>query len=124
MNREDQVKFCKICQNRSFSMDKGVICSLTNEPATFVDECPDFKLDDVAAQEELAREKKQAEVDLEEETGGLSSFGIKDGRTAGIFMIVGAIVWFFAGIMFLNRIFFYPFFLVIAGIAVWVKAKK
>ena len=46
MTREEQLVFCKKCQNRKFDMQKGIICGLTMEKATFQDQCPDFKLDE------------------------------------------------------------------------------
>jgi len=45
MTREEQVFFCKQCENRKASA-QGLICSLTGEKATFENECPDFKKDE------------------------------------------------------------------------------
>lgn len=45
MNRLEQVKICKTCENRGFDPRKGVICSLTNDIASFDDKCDAFQLD-------------------------------------------------------------------------------
>lgn len=43
MTREEHLKFCKICEKQKFDPKKGIVCSLTNEVATFESECPDFE---------------------------------------------------------------------------------
>ncbi len=45
MTREEQLRFCKVCELHSFDPKKGMTCSLTGERATFEDDCPDFKGD-------------------------------------------------------------------------------
>ncbi|MCU4158363.1 site-2 protease family protein [Carboxylicivirga sp. A043] len=42
MDRKYQLEFCKICDNREFSRDKGIICKLTGDIAKFENDCPDF----------------------------------------------------------------------------------
>lgn len=42
MDRKYQLEFCKICENRKFSSDKGIICKLTGDIAKFENDCPDF----------------------------------------------------------------------------------
>jgi len=44
MTTEEKLKICKICQNKSFSNEKGLICGLTNEKPDFENECPHFIL--------------------------------------------------------------------------------
>jgi len=39
MTREEQVKFCKMCVNKSFVSSQGLICKLTNQKADFQFEC-------------------------------------------------------------------------------------
>lgn len=39
-----QVLFCATCKNKSKSLMHGVICKLTENPATFEDKCPDYSL--------------------------------------------------------------------------------
>ena len=43
MNRAKQLEFCKICENQKFDTQKGIICSLTNDKADFIETCPSFK---------------------------------------------------------------------------------
>jgi hypothetical protein len=45
MTRQEQLRQCKKCLNRKYDLNKGVICSLTGDVATFQDKCPDFNLD-------------------------------------------------------------------------------
>ena len=36
MTREERLKFCSICQKRQMDMQRGLVCSLTNEYATLM----------------------------------------------------------------------------------------
>jgi hypothetical protein len=45
MTRQQQLEFCKVCTKRKFDRSKGVVCSLTDEHATFVGECESFDKD-------------------------------------------------------------------------------
>jgi Zn-dependent protease len=45
MDRQYQIEFCKVCANQKFDWNKGIICSLTGERATFDQECPNFNGD-------------------------------------------------------------------------------
>jgi hypothetical protein len=42
MNRSYQLQFCKVCRNKSFSSEKGIVCGLTNEHADFTTSCKHF----------------------------------------------------------------------------------
>jgi hypothetical protein len=46
MTREEHIKFCEKCKNRDFDPQKGIICSLTSEIATFEKECSNYILDE------------------------------------------------------------------------------
>lgn len=46
MTREERLKFCSICQKRQMDMQRGLVCSLTNEYATFDEKCTDFEADE------------------------------------------------------------------------------
>lgn len=48
MTREEQLEYCKICLERKFDKQRGIICSLTDNIASFESECLDFKKDNVA----------------------------------------------------------------------------
>ena len=45
MTRDQHLEFCSRCINRKFDSDKGIICSLTNDIATFESSCSDYKVD-------------------------------------------------------------------------------
>lgn len=55
MTREEQVKFCKSCVNRSFASSQGLICKLTNQKADFQFECVNYQLDEVLIKKEEQR---------------------------------------------------------------------
>ena len=44
-SQENIAKWCSNCDLQDFKPKVGVTCSLTNEKANFVDECPSFNLD-------------------------------------------------------------------------------
>jgi len=124
MTREDHLAFCQQCLLRKFNLKKGIVCSLTGEHGAFDPTCPDYQEDE---KEKKAIEKKEAEIqqqELEEETLGFSSVGIKDPTIAGFIALAIAAAWFVAGIIYLDRIFFYPIFLVVIGIWAIAKGQK
>jgi len=45
MEREERLAYCKKCKKRKFSREKGLVCSITDEYATFDDTCLDFEED-------------------------------------------------------------------------------
>lgn len=124
MTREERVKSCEICLKRKFSFQQGIICGITDAVAVFEGKCIDFKEDEKAVEQvELKNEIRQKEK-IEEDSLGLSKFGIKSGITAGIIFIVLAIIWFVVGIVAFNRVFFYPAALVIIGLIAIGKGVK
>jgi hypothetical protein len=42
MKREEHLKFCEICTNKKFDLNKGIICGLTLKIADFEDNCENF----------------------------------------------------------------------------------
>jgi len=48
MERAEQLKLCKICAKRKFDFNRGIICGLTDEPATFEGTCDTYEKDDEA----------------------------------------------------------------------------
>lgn len=42
MNREEHLKFCKVCTNKTVSFEKGITCFLTGEQAAFEISCPNY----------------------------------------------------------------------------------
>ena len=45
MTREQHLEYCKVCLNRKMNIKVGLVCSLTDEKADFIDTCKDFNLD-------------------------------------------------------------------------------
>ena len=48
MNREEQLKFCRICKNKVKDLNKGLICGITGTHADFEDSCAFFSEDSEA----------------------------------------------------------------------------
>jgi len=122
--KKELFELCKQCVNQKFTMEKGMVCSLTNEKASFIETCKDF-IEDPVAKRQFEEKKLQTEIyEIEEESLGLSTFGIKNGVIAGKIAIFGAIIWLILGVVYMNRIFFYPFFLIFIGVVAWKKGIK
>lgn len=47
MTREEHLEFCSVCKNRLLDLKQGLICSLTDEKASFEYECSDFIHDEM-----------------------------------------------------------------------------
>ncbi|MBK3517344.1 RDD family protein [Carboxylicivirga marina] len=45
MNRQERLRYCKACTHQKFDTHKGIICSLTNNPAEFEVSCTTYKED-------------------------------------------------------------------------------
>ena len=120
MDRAHQLSFCKQCKLRDFSKDQGIICSLTEAKATFEDECPDYQVDQAMMERNKEMEREYLESQQASDSLGLNVFGIKNQILAGSIAIIGAIVWFVAG-LFADRIFFYPPILFILGLVTLIQ---
>jgi len=46
MTRQERLEYCKICNNKSFSPNRGIICAITDNVATFEHTCQSFLLDE------------------------------------------------------------------------------
>ena len=100
MTREQHLEFCQKCTNRKMDFQKGLVCNLTNELATFENECLDFYLDDsvssIVADEngnvnhnsirDLVSEEKFAEYKKQQNL----NMAIISGIIVGL---VGAVLW-------------------------------
>jgi len=63
MKREEQLKYCTICQLKNFNPKHGTICSLTGEPASFEVTCPDFIQDEKAyISEQEAEQERESDI--------------------------------------------------------------
>lgn len=124
MTREYQLSFCMQCVKRKFNSKKGIVYSLTDEHATFDTDCHECEVDEVA-KKQLKRETQVKEVKkLEKDTLGLSNYGVKNRKVASYILIGGGIVWIALGFMLIDRIFFWPFFLLGFGIYLNIKKAK
>lgn len=95
MDRDERLKFCDVCTNRTFSSEKGLICNLTGEQASFELSCenytPDTSAIERAEREELeATPKDLAGNPMDESTMNNLPMALIGGTAA---MIVGAILW-------------------------------
>lgn len=45
LTRNQQLEFCERCLHRKLSLQRGLLCGLTQEPAAFTDSCPDYQED-------------------------------------------------------------------------------
>lgn len=101
MTRSDQLKFCKVCLNRTFSTKEGIICKLTNSKANFINTCSEYDKDikTVNSLEHKSNFKNRIQPDY---MFGLDYIGIKDGITAGSIVIVVALIWISGGLLLTN----------------------
>ena len=44
-DKEDQLKFCKVCKNKRMNVQKGIVCGLTGEKPDFNELCPNYEED-------------------------------------------------------------------------------
>ncbi len=116
MDRTYRLSFCQQCIKRGFNPNRGVVCSLTNEHATFDKSCPDYEEDARAkVQADLLREAREKDQ-LYEETDGFSRIGITNGYIIGSIFLLGGIIWIISGWIGLKSLFIYPFLLIGYGV--------
>ena len=90
MNRETQLVFCKQCQKRAFNPKSGIICSITNEQASFIDDCENFEKDLKTENVELSSAGAKPDEALSKE----STFKIVIGVIIAIVAVVRLIMMF------------------------------
>ena len=56
MTREDYIKVCSLCTNRSFNPKTGIVCGITSEPASFNGNCSDYEEDEVATKHKVLKD--------------------------------------------------------------------
>ncbi|MBI1307321.1 MAG: hypothetical protein GC181_12025 [Bacteroidetes bacterium] len=86
MTREEQLEYCRVCRLRKFDRTHGLICSLTNAPADFTGDCPEFELDEV--EDERLHKRNLAAVGDD----SVNSLGHSHNSTANKNIGVGLIV--------------------------------
>ena len=60
LTREERLRVCAICKNRKIDLKKGLVCSLTDEHASFEGECNNYIHDQ---KEELKIQEKAVELE-------------------------------------------------------------
>ncbi len=118
MTRAEQLKYCQICLNRTFSKQEGIICKLTNQKADFKTQCTTFEKDvDAYYHQKLFEMRRQESHIPKDYVCGLEKYGIKNGIVAGIVLLIIGIGWLVIGLKY-NFIFWYPLILIIVGLFV------
>lgn len=87
MTHEERLKSCLICTNRTFNPRQGVVCSLTNSPANFDNQCPDFNVDTIAEN----AEKNSKLVALEDEKSTVNAARLVLFSLAMVYVVYGII---------------------------------
>lgn len=85
MTREEQLKFCSICVNRSFNPQIGMVCGLTNEKADFTVRCENF----VEDEKEMEIENRKLQAQNQEKKGTLNKARIALFIIGGLYVLVG-----------------------------------
>lgn len=62
MNREQQLQYCRVCNNQHFDAQHGIICSLTLKPAAFEETCPDFSANTSLQDAAIEKASQQARI--------------------------------------------------------------
>lgn len=63
MTREEQLRFCSVCNHRKMDMQQGLLCELTNAKADFDGNCPNYD-EDVTKKEKSERIEKEFQETL------------------------------------------------------------
>ncbi len=113
MDRKDQLEFCKICLNRTFSPKQGIICKLTHSKANFIDSCDDY-LEDSKTVFDLNNTKAFKNRVQPDFMFGLDYLGIKSGVTAGSIVIIIGFLWLIFGFT-KGLIYFRPMAIILFG---------
>lgn len=132
MTREEHLKFCAVCTKRSFNPKFGIVCSLTQEVASFEGSCPDYSEDaHEVNMQSLQKKELKSETNKQLNRGRIALFlvaglylltGIWEGFfIAGHELIFGIIDWAVAGIFLGLGLWSYrqPLIAMIVGLSVY-----
>ena len=61
-HRKEQLQYCRVCSNKAFDPEQGIVCGLTKKTPTFINTCPDFT-EDAAYKQQEERSKEQRILD-------------------------------------------------------------
>jgi hypothetical protein len=134
LSREEYVAICETCVKRDFDPKFGLVCSLTKAYANFDTTCENFEQDPSAIKriDRIKNNTRESAVNNAEAGSIMAFIGNNNSNStsigSGIAITVGGLAWLIIG-LFLNRLFFYPIFLIMIGIAVLAagivkKSKK
>lgn len=120
MTRKEHLEFCKICMNRDFDRQQGIVCKLTGSIANFNIECLDFKKD--IEQEAVVLQKKMAATG-DHESGDAMDFKKNQTNGAIVFVIGMAILLSTLAVDNLGVIII-PFGIIIYGASVYLRGVQ
>lgn len=72
MNRQHQLKYCKVCNHKKHDFQKGIICSLTDDYPSFEAVCDKFEKNKEFEEVEIKRSQDNLQIQ-----SGLQIVGIK-----------------------------------------------
>jgi Flp pilus assembly protein TadB len=101
-------------------MEKGLLCGLIDDYPSFDYSCEKYVRDEKKWEEEELNRKIREEEELYENTGGLSTVGIKSSLVAGIIIMALAVLLQVA-LLSINRISLWLILLFIGGVVLTVK---
>lgn len=74
-----QLEICKVCTNKKVSFEKGIICSLTDAKATFIDICDDF-IENESVKKDIEFKRKKI---------------VKENVSTGVILLLGSLLVYF-----------------------------
>lgn len=78
MTPEEKIKICSTCEHRRMSLQKGILCGLTDEKPQFEESCDSYQIDEKEAAAERERQKYE-----EQEFGEQGVSDVEDGDLPG-----------------------------------------
>lgn len=120
MKQRDRLAFCAVCQKSKLSLKKGLVCSITKEPAVFERSCANYKVDPI-----LEKRKAQSYVGegrlWEQYFVGLLGVILKHVLWAGVIFIFFAVIVFLVDFFVADTIRIRTFLIFIGGIVLIIK---
>jgi hypothetical protein len=120
MEREEHLKFCSVCTNRSFNPKVGITCGLTEQIADFEGNCENY----VEDKKEVESNKKSNEEEISETKKSINIGRISLFCLGGLYVLVGFIEAYYIEY---HHIIFgiidWFFALIFLGLAIWSYAK-
>lgn len=101
-------------------MQNGLLCGLINDYPSFEYSCEKYLRDEKKWEEEQALKKEREEEELYQNTGGLSTIGIKSSVVAGIMIMIIAVLLQLL-LLSIDRISLWLIFLFLGGMALTIK---